>query len=243
MYHPDMALSGLETVAVGAERAWQVRVPGALFRFGIGPPVGAGRDAGRADRAAADGGWRAVTATQPHRARVASVAQAPPAPVEGCDGLATGSDRLALVVWTADCVPLLLAGGPAVAAVHAGWRGAAAGVVPAALELLRDTFGVHPRELWAWLGPAVCGRHYPVGAEVVAALEATGVEPSRWRRGCRVDLRRLVALQLEAGGVERRRIGVVAACTVEDPALASYRRDGAAAGRQWSLAARSRPLS
>jgi len=233
----------VEAVAVGAERAWQVRVPGAVFRFGIGPPTGAARDADRAGLAAAAGGWRAVTAAQPHGASVAAVSSPPRAPLDECDGIATDRLGLALLVWTADCVPLLLAGHGAVAAVHAGWRGAAAGVVPAALEVLRSAFGAEPAELWGWLGPAVCGRHYPVGSEVVAALESTGVPPSRWRQGRRVDLRALVAGQLEAAGVEPGRIGIVDACTFADPALASYRRDGAAAGRQWSLAARASPLS
>lgn len=233
----------VELLAEGPERAWQVRLPAAVFRFGIGPPTGGGRDAGRAERVAAGGGWLAVSATQPHGAAVAAVERPVEVPMGGCDGLATDRDDIALVVWTADCVPLLLAGGRAVAAVHAGWRGAAAGVVPATLELLRGRYGVEPAELWAWLGPAVCGRHYPVGEEVVAALEATGVAPTRWRQGRRVDLRQLVAAQLEAAGVHRSRVGVVDACTVEDPALASYRRDGAKAGRQWSFAARARPLS
>jgi copper oxidase (laccase) domain-containing protein len=79
----------------------------------------------------------------------------------------------------------------------------------------------------------VCGRHYQVGPEVIAALERAGVPPAGWRDGDRVDLRAFLAGQLAGLGVGG--VQAVGPCTFDTPALASYRRDGAAAGRQWSL--------
>lgn len=75
------------------------------------------------------------------------------------------------VVMTADCLPLLLAAadGSAVAAIHAGWRGLAAGVVEAGVQALRGkaSSGV---AVQAWLGPAIGLAHFEVGEEVRAAF-------------------------------------------------------------------------
>jgi YfiH family protein len=67
-------------------------------------------------------------------------------------------------ILTADCLPVLLVSrsGDRVGAAHAGWRGMAAGVIEAAVTAL----GCPPRELLAWLGPAIGPRHFEVGAEV-----------------------------------------------------------------------------
>ena len=151
------------------------------------------------------------------------------------DGLVTDRPGHGALVWTADCVPVLIAGADVVAAVHSGWRGSAADIVGAAVEVLETTFGAAPRTLRAALGPAVCGRCYRVGPEVCAALGAFGLDEDRWRDGDHVDLRGFLAARLEALGVPPGEIETVGGCTAETPDLASYRRDGDAAGRQWSM--------
>jgi YfiH family protein len=151
------------------------------------------------------------------------------------DGMVTDRSGVGLAVWTADCVPVLLAGRGIVAAVHSGWRGCASDVVGAAITIIRDDFGVDPISLRAVLGPAVCGRCYEVGPEVPSALGGFGLDERRWRRGDRVDLRGFLTARLEALGVPTDRIETIGGCTVESPELASYRRDGAAAGRQWAM--------
>lgn len=227
-----------ETIDVAGERAWQARTGSCVVRFGIGPPGGSGADARRARAVTAPEGWSVAWARQVHGDRVVVVEDDQPCPVAECDGLVTRRRHHAVLVWTADCVPVLLGSDAAVAAVHAGWRGTAAGVVARAVTMLARDCGVAPSALTAWLGPAVCGEHYPVGPEVVAALTATGADPAHWRHGDHVDLRGVLAEQLATVGVPRCAIHRVDACTVADPELASYRRDGAAAGRQWSLAVR-----
>ena len=151
------------------------------------------------------------------------------------DGLVTDRPGHGALVWTADCVPVLLVGNGAVAAVHSGWRGCAADVVNAAVRLLVKDFGVDPGDIHAVLGPAVCGGCYEVGSEVPVALAAFGLDEHRWLDGDHVDLRGFLATRLEALGVPPEEIETVGGCTVESSDLASFRRDGEAAGRQWSM--------
>ena len=86
---------------------------------------------------------------------------------------------LAIGVVTADCVPVLLASrdGAAVAAIHAGWRGLAAGV----LEATADAMDVPRNRLLAWLGPAIGPRVYEVGDEVRTAFRGyeSAFQPTR----------------------------------------------------------------
>ncbi len=153
-----------------------------------------------------------------------------------CDGLLTADPGVAVMVWTADCVPVLLHGGDVVAAVHAGWRGAAAGIVPAAVRRFAVEYGIPPQRIGAALGPSVGACHYEVGPEVVDALSAADPGGVRWRHGNRVDLRAILEAQLVAAGVPSPGVERVGGCTACDLELASYRRDGERAGRQFSLA-------
>ncbi len=126
-----------------------------------------------------------------------------------------------------------------VAAVHAGWRGAAAGVLEATVVHLRAAFGARPADLEAVIGPAVAGCCYEVGAEVAGAFRVrTGdaTAPAWTRRGSRrhLDLRIAARCLLEAAGVGS--VAVLGPCTVCGPGYHSYRRDGARTGRQLSFA-------
>src|SRR5262245_38034572 len=94
-----------------------------------------------------------------------------PEGVEG-DGLITDRPATLVGVWTADCVPvhLLVPKDRIAAALHCGWRGSAAGVIPAALERIERRWGVRAREIEAALGPAVDDCCYEVGSEVRSAF-------------------------------------------------------------------------
>jgi copper oxidase (laccase) domain-containing protein len=87
---------------------------------------------------------------------------------EAADAAVTRRPERVCAILTADCLPVLLASatGERVGAVHAGWRGLAAGVIEAAVSAL----GGSPRDLLAWLGPAIGPRHFEVGAEVREAF-------------------------------------------------------------------------
>ena len=93
--------------------------------------------------------------------------------VPDTDILVTTSPGVTLVIMVADCVPLALVDPAAgvLAAVHAGWRGTAAGAAPAALRAMTDR-GARPDRVRAFLGPAVAPDRYQVDATVHAALGA-----------------------------------------------------------------------
>lgn len=170
-----------------------------------------------------------------HGADVAMVDS--PGLVDGADGAVTRQPGLGLVALGADCVPLALVGtdGQTVAAVHCGWRGLAADVVGAVVGVMRDQ-GTDVR--LAVLGPAVCGRCYPVpaarAAELVAGASAAVsgaalITTPDGQPG--IDVRNGVRMRLAELGVAAARVRDVGGCTVEDPGLFSYRRDGVT-GRQ-----------
>ncbi|MEZ6183903.1 MAG: polyphenol oxidase family protein [Planctomycetota bacterium] len=152
------------------------------------------------------------------------------------DAAVTTTPGVVLAVRAADCVPVLFAAEGVVGVAHAGWRGAACGVIPRTLEALR---ALGAQGIRAGIGPSISGARYEVGLEVVEALEASGVAPEVFvveRRGAKayVDVGAAVAAQLAAGGVER--IGRIRRCTHADPELFSHREDPRA-GRQVGLIA------
>jgi YfiH family protein len=162
------------------------------------------------------------------------------------DAAVTRQPGRVCAILTADCLPVLLAGdaGDRVGAAHAGWRGLAAGVIEATVAAL----GMPPRELLAWLGPAIGPRHFEVGAEVreeflrraatgdtagadTAADDAAFVPNGHGRY--LADLYALARRRLLRLGVERIYGG--GECTYTDVArYYSYRRDGGT-GRQATL--------
>lgn len=148
------------------------------------------------------------------------------------DALVTRRPDLALAVATADCVPILLGAADAVAAVHAGWRGVAAGVVTAAVARL----GGDARRLTAWIGPAIGACCYEVGYEVaapVAAASAPEILSPGPRGRPHLDLVAAVWRQLEEAGVGA--VLPLLRCTRCDAErLWSYRRDGPGTGRNWA---------
>ena len=217
---------------------------GVAMLFSCGPATGTGAYGSRMTRllAAMAPGLSAVRwCDQIHGKLLASLSPEPEAGFSGvgcvgrCDGLLTDERGVGLVVWTADCVPVLLAGGSIVAAVHAGWRGAAAGIVPAAVRRFFVEYGIRAADLTVVMGPAIGACHYQVGEEVVVALAATGVPEAFWRDGDRVDLRGFLGAQLEGAGVRPSAWSLVGGCTACTPACASYRRDAGRADRQWSM--------
>ena len=166
---------------------------------------------------------RLVRLRQVHGAAVHD-ADGDPETVAEADALvATRSDRLLLVV-SADCVPVLATStdGRCVAAIHAGWRGLVAGVIPRALAAL-EARGAPAAA--AAIGPCLSTARFEVGPEVVRAFEdaglGTAVRPGDQR--ARIDLRAAARSQLMRHGVHA--VDVSERCTWEDDELCSYRRD------------------
>jgi YfiH family protein len=182
---------------------------------------------------------------QVHGNVIASLASDHGAPIRGaacvgrCDGLISADMGVGLAVWSADCVPILLIAGDVIAAVHSGWRGAVADVSGAVVRRFAVEYGISPRSLRAVLGPAISGDRYEVSRSVIDGLGTFGFDERHWRSGNRVDLRGFLTARLENLGLDSQAISSVGPCTASTSELASYRRDGVNAGRQWSMVYRT----
>ena len=165
-------------------------------------------------------------------------AGSPPEPdsagLREADAQTTDDPRLTPLVLVADCVPLLLAGGGAVAAVHCGWRGVAAGVVENALAALLELAAASPAQVGAAIGPGLGPCCYEVGEDVASRFRDSGGAPLV--RAGRLDLPLAVRDRLERAGLAPAAIASAGLCTSCHPELFfSHRRDGGLTGRQAGL--------
>ncbi len=145
------------------------------------------------------------------------------------DGAATATPGIALAAMGADCAPIALANATACAAVHAGWRGLAAGVVQAGVRAV-EALGSGP--VVAVVGPCICARCYEFGADDLARVaRAVGPEVvgATAAGAPALDLVAGIRAALRGAGVEA--VEDVGVCTAESPDHYSYRRDGVT-GRQ-----------
>ncbi|MCW8984433.1 MAG: polyphenol oxidase family protein, partial [Thermoanaerobaculales bacterium] len=196
---------------IAGNRALDFRAGGVRMLFAFGPPKPAGSPEDRLRRLMADPGAPVAAirwGEQVHGRVIASLAAEPGRPFENaacvgrCDALMTAEAGVGLVVWTADCVPILFNGDGVIAAAHSGWRGSVADIGGAVVRRFSVEYGVPPQKLQAKLGPAVSGPQYEVGREVIEGLRAFGLDEARWRNGNQVDLRHFLAARLEDLGLE-----------------------------------------
>lgn len=190
------------------------------------------------DPAAVEANWRVLwslteeclllTGRQVHGATVARLRRDDDDRPREADGQATSHPQAAVVVLTADCLPVLLASRGAVAALHAGWRGLASGVLEEGVAALRDVGGRGP--ITAAIGPAACGRCYEVGDDVREALghETLGGPAP-------IDLKAIARRRLEAAGATVHDVGLCTMCSPRD-LFFSHRADGGVTGRQAGVA-------
>jgi len=143
------------------------------------------------------------------------------------DGLWTDEPGLPMLAMSADCLPIAIArtnGTPALAVLHAGWRGLAEGVVAAGVASL----GPGPKA--AVVGPAIGPCCYEVKDDVAALFDSDLMEEGR------LDLWEAAERSLRAAGVDR--VERVDLCTRDHPELFfSHRRDGRARGVQGVIGA------
>ena len=136
-------------------------------------------------------------------------------------------------VWvcTADCVPVLIGDRKlgSIAAVHAGWRGTAAGIVTKAIATLCDQ-GSELEDLRVALGPAISGHVYQVSQDVAQQVTATisqsvGVQPDEHPERVKLDLRQVQAQQLQELGMPAKNVVIAPYCTLQhEEIFFSYRR-------------------
>lgn len=152
------------------------------------------------------------------------------------DAIVCDRPGIAIAVATADCVPILLTDIDAgvIAAVHAGWRGMRARIVPRTVEAM-IALGASPLRLLAAIGPAVAGTCYEVGAEVRAAFDAAFGDASSLFVGRQLDLIAAARRELRSAGIESTHIASADRCTHCLPGLASHRRQGTSRGTNLSV--------
>ncbi len=180
--------------------------------------------------AAAVGAQEVLQVMQVHGSSVLVVQPKKPLPscVSEADVLLSGVPDVSVAVRSADCTPLLIAdaGSGAVAAVHAGWRGTAAGAATVAVQNLQRNFGSNPNDLIVAIGPCIGPCCYEVGIDVVNAFEAQQPLHSnvrQWFRETRSlnNAKKLFSLDLVAAncdqlilaGVPKSQIHIAGLCT------------------------------
>lgn len=147
----------------------------------------------------------------------------------GVDGHITDCVGTALAVTIADCTPVFIAHPRGViAALHAGWRGTAAGILNVGLDAMVE-LGCPAEDCTVHLGPSICGRCYEVGPEVVEAL--TGTRPTDKQL---IDVRDVLAEQARRRKVTELTISSL--CTRCEPDRFFSHRGGDA-GRQLGVIA------
>lgn len=139
-----------------------------------------------------------------------------------CDALVTADPGTALMVFTADCTPVLLHDPVtgAVGAAHAGWRGTAQRIAVKTARAMMECFGSRPENIRAAIGPNIGACHFETDADVPEAiLAAYGEEARQWieARGEKfyLDLKQINALGLRQLGVTR--IEISESCTACQP--------------------------
>lgn len=175
------------------------------------------------------------------------------------DGLLTDVPGLLLRVGIADCYPILLHDPVrgVVGALHAGWRGTLAGILPKALGLMQQHYASQPANIRVAVGPGISGAKFQVGPEVIEQFKAAGLigeddpplplhpapfpqppvfQPDPAQEGkYLLDIEAVIRQQALAAGVLPEHYWAIGLCTYADPRFFSHRRDRGLTGRMWAL--------
>ncbi len=161
---------------------------------------------------------------------------------EPADAVITTCPGLPIGIKTADCLPILMAekAGKGVAAVHAGWKGMALGILPKTIDRFRKQLGIDAEEIVLAVGPGIGPCCLEVDDPVREFFTGQGRQ-AQWEACTRpgrpghwwLDLKIMAKMQAMDVGVNERNIDVLPYCTRCDADyFYSYRREGLAAGRQ-----------
>jgi len=141
------------------------------------------------------------------------------------DGLMTATPGVTLMIFSADCIPVLLYDPvrKVIAAVHAGWRGTAEGVVTRAVERMKDVYGCRGRDLLAAVGPGICPNcfetHEDVPNAMMSSMGTAALPYMEIKENGKfaVDLKGLNARRLEQAGLDPANVAICDQCTACRP--------------------------
>jgi len=174
---------------------------------------------------------RLATAGQVHGTTV-SVVDAP-GHVPDCDGLVAATPNVLLCISAADCAAVLLADLEAyvVGACHAGWRGAAGGIVATTIARM-VSLGAQPARVYAYVSPCISAERFEVGPEVAARFDDAVTHHPPGTDKPHVDLKAAIVRQLTGAGVSAPHIEVSPHCTMtETDTFFSHRGEQGTTGR------------
>ncbi|MDZ7773338.1 MAG: peptidoglycan editing factor PgeF [Balneolaceae bacterium] len=151
------------------------------------------------------------------------------------DGLVTRVPGLALGIQVADCAAVLLwePAARVVGAVHAGWRGAAGGILPRALEVMKGEGG-DPEKMHAFVSPCLSQARFEVGEEVAEQFPEDFVDRESHRKP-HLDLKGFLLQELADAGMDPSRVEVHPGCTLTNQKYYSWRRQGEQSGRMMGV--------
>lgn len=151
------------------------------------------------------------------------------------DGLVTNIPGISLGIMVADCAAILIADPyqKVIGAFHAGWRGAATGIVENGISRMNE---LGAKDLFAWMSPCIGVHAFEVGEEVAARFPQKYIRTEGYEKP-HIDLKQYLVEKLELSGIQRDRISMDKRCTFEDPTFFSYRRQGIESGRMMAVIA------
>ncbi len=154
----------------------------------------------------------------------------------GVDALVSRTEGITLAIQVADCAAVLMADphNGVIAAVHAGWRGAAGDIVPKTVESMA-ALGAATSRMKAFISPCISKQHFEVGEEVAQKFPPAFVDYVTYKKP-HIDLKGFLLQQLSDLGLKRSHIEASKGCTVDDAdKFYSYRREQQASGRMLGL--------
>lgn len=173
---------------------------------------------------------------QVHGAEIRLVEE--PGGAEGYDALITNVPGIFLAVSIADCTPILIYDpeNRAAAAIHAGWRGAAANIIGKTLDAMRRHFGTNGDACLAYVGTCIDECSFEVGPEVAAQFDGVFTRFDPERNKFFVNLKKVCAAQLAARGVLETRLEISPYSTVLHNAdYFSHRKEQGVTGRMMGV--------
>ena len=142
---------------------------------------------------------------------------------------------MALAIQVADCAAVLLGDSEAgiISAVHAGWRGAVADIVPKAVQKM-VSLNAEPKNIKVFISPCISQKQFEAGEEVAEKFPDEFVDRNSYSKP-HIDIKRFIQSQLLNAGIFEEHIEVHGSCTFSDSDYYSYRRDGNRSGRMMGI--------
>jgi len=154
---------------------------------------------------------------------------------EDIDGFVTQEKGLALAIQVADCAAVLFAESKAgiISAVHAGWRGAEAKIVPKAIQKM-ISIGAALEHIKVFISPCISVEEFEVGEEVAEKFPNEFVDRKNFSKP-HINIKKFIESQLLEAGIFKENIEIHGSCTFSDSEYYSFRRDGKEAGRMMGI--------